>query len=674
MKKLLISAWIVGMALLAVPILSIADNHQDRERDRQERVRLSSVFSIVIEDIVDIVLEQLQTAVVDVVVNQTEGSKGARVETTHDIPEDWNPFWITRRGLAETNTCMLRSGICSNLLLFTAPDDFDGEHEITVTATAERYGTSTVRRFKVSSPTVVPETSVIVSNSASVPSQNLEVNVPAEPLGGIDVTIVGESVTVSSITFNLNFPLNNGSIDGSDITDLILVDGTGTAVVGPVNGMADGTVTFTDVVTFGVGQSTYVLRGMLSTDFDGTDNTIQISTTPNSNWANPLGETSGEPVALQDTVVSGNVMTVTDSGTLTVELDPSSPSYMLAPADTPDIILGVLKFTAANEAQRIERVSLQLSNSAASSSPLDVLFVRLYDGATHVGTGVFLGGNRQTTIILFGEVIIPKDGSKTLVVRGHLSAIGTSDPGTQGALIQVDYDDDAPMGTRSIGQASGAFINATGPDTAVAGVRMFNSLPTFTKLSVPTNNLVNGGGNIFYRFSITADSAGDIGIYKLTFQVATSGVRISVANIYAYTDSGFSTPVPGVRVDGALRQSDIDGLQNVTDVNVVVQNGSGVNTALQIPPGTTRYFEIRGVVILEDTNPAVLTSLRGDAAYPSLPTLMGTASDVDNGIHDDFIWSPNATTTSSLNHRDWTNGYGVLGLPFVNMTPEVLSN
>jgi hypothetical protein len=45
----------------------------------------------------------------------------------------------------------------------------------------------------------------------------------------------------------------------------------------------------------------------------------------------------------------------------------------------------------------------------------------------------------------------------------------------------------------------------------------------------------------------------------------------------------------------------------------------------------------------------------------------------DAGGNNDFIWSPNATGTSNVSSNDWTNGYGLVGLPASNMSAEVLS-
>ena len=78
------------------------------------------------------------------------------------------------------------------------------------------------------------------------------------------------------------------------------------------------------------------------------------------------------------------------------------------------------------------------------------------------------------------------------------------------------------------------------------------------------------------------------------------------------------------------------------------------------------------------TGATVVTNIQGDTTYPALTasTYLDGAVAIDNDVDsngDDFIWSPNATTTSLITHQDWTNGYFVSGLPSDNMDSQTLS-
>jgi hypothetical protein len=116
-----------------------------------------------------------------------------------------------------------------------------------------------------------------------------------------------------------------------------------------------------------------------------------------------------------------------------------------------------------------------------------------------------------------------------------------------------------------------------------------------------------------------------------------------------------------------------DWASSSTDLNILAQTSAGASTTIQVPAGATRYFEVVGTVSGTATGAAVQAQLQGDASYPSLSVFMGTQAGIDADTNDDFIWSPNATTTSSGWAVDWTNGYGIVGLPAANMSAEVLS-
>ena len=390
------------------------------------------------------------------------------------------------------------------------------------------------------------------------------------------------------------------------------------------------------------------------------------------------GVTSSNSVTEGVTAANGQAMTV---GTVTVVVskDSSSPSYTIAAAGSTGVTAGVLNFRASNEAVTLQRVGLKLTNPAASSSPNDLVKVSLWDLSgtvpVQVGTATFTGANRFATSTLTTPVTLPKDLDKDLTIKLDLASIGTSQAGTQGALIAVDADTNG-TNTQGVGQQSGTTVDASGT-AAFDGVRMFKSYPTFAKLSIPSSTLVSGTTMDLYRFTVKANSAGDVGIYKFTVNIATSSTpsgtsstTVTSLKIMAYTDSGFSTPVSGFSPAGQLNDTTTD-LVSSGNTNVLMTASTQGVDYLQIPAGSTYYFRVVGTITMTGSPTAaiVTTNMQGDAAYPELASLLrgAVAVDDDNGAHDDFIWSPNATTTSNLTHLDWTNGYFIPGLPSDNM-------
>jgi hypothetical protein len=221
---------------------------------------------------------------------------------------------------------------------------------------------------------------------------------------------------------------------------------------------------------------------------------------------------------------------------------------------------------------------------------------------------------------------------------------------------------------------------------------MFQSFPTFAKVALSTNTLANGERSLL-RFSVTADDsvAGrGIQVYKFTLRFATTTAILASPNIFAYTDSGFSIPVSGLTSDGSMESTapnmTTEWASSSTDVAVYANTSTGASTTIQIPDGGTRYFEVRGTISNSAAGASISTQLQGDANFPAILALMssttaniqdsmidGGASNKLSSVNDDFLWSPNATTTADLDSDDWTNGFGLIGLPSANMTAEVLS-
>jgi hypothetical protein len=200
-----------------------------------------------------------------------------------------------------------------------------------------------------------------------------------------------------------------------------------------------------------------------------------------------------------------------------------------------------------------------------------------------------------------------------------------------------------------------------------------DSVPTFAKVSLSSSALSNGSDKPLMRFSVTATDE-DLAIAKFTIGVATTGVTVNTINVHAFTSSDFSSPVSGHSADGQLDNADASPTTTGGSVEIYAENSSGTTIGVVVPANTTRYFEVRGTVASAGTGDSAVITLQGDTAYPQLSGLMGTVATVDNdaGSNDDLIWSPYSTTTSGITTLDWTNGYGVPGLPASGFT-ETLS-
>lgn len=516
--------------------------------------------------------------------------------------------------------------------------------------------------------------SVALSVSPTPAAQNVVAGVTGFTVANIqlDATQSGEDVRFA----NMKLSHTETSLTGGDITNCFAWDGStrlNSTAVNPTTSTTEYTYVFDSnlIATKGTVKTIAIKCDIPSSLASGSFSEGFDSTTPGFTGTGVSSGTSITPTIAASNV--GQTLAISTGGSLTVASDASTPTYTVAAAGTTGVTLGVLKFHANNEDVRLDRVALQMSNVAATSSPKDLTRVTLWDGSTQVGTALFTGDTRYATSTLTTSVTILKDSDKLITIKGDLSAIGTGQPGDQGALVQVNFDGNDTTGTQGIGMSSGSTVNPSSSDTTFAGVRVFRSYPTIAETST-NGSLTVGTGVTLERFSVTANSAGGIGLYKFTVNVATSSAStgngtttVNDLKVYAYTDSGYSNPVSGY-TNGQV----VDTIASLVSGG---NNEAVLNSVLSIPAGTTYYFAVKGTVAqVSGTNGSsgyVTTKIGGDAAYPvAIASLMGTASGVDGDANDNFIWSPNATTTSASTHVDWTNGYLIPGLPtdYINGT------
>ncbi|MDO8481941.1 MAG: peptidoglycan-binding domain-containing protein [bacterium] len=332
------------------------------------------------------------------------------------------------------------------------------------------------------------------------------------------------------------------------------------------------------------------------------------------------------------------------AGSLSVSTDSSSPEYRIVAGGSVGVTLGAYRFHASGEGINLDNIGLKLT----SGSPSDLTRVSIWDGGTQVGTAIFIGTNTTASFTRTSPVVVPRDADKILTIRADFEAIGTGRPAKSGDLVKIDVDANG-SNTRGLGLASGLTITATGA-TSVAGVRIYKSYPTVSLDPLPSSGLVDGR---LIRFRVTANPYGDVGLAQIGVRI--SGLAASAngqADLYGYTDSSYSSGIPGFVYGG------INGLP----VSYSSQGGYlWFPRPVEIPAGQTYYFELRdsakGTGLTINTS-ALTTLLLGQSVYAGLVSATSL-----NGKDAGFIWSPNDTTISQFSDSDWTNGYGIPGFP-----------
>ena len=546
-----------------------------------------------------------------------------------------------------------------------------------------------------------------------------------------DATASGEDLRITSQAMAI---VVSGSADPDNLNSCTMYDGatplnTGGNVVSPSSNPTGTNL----AVTFTLDNNLFIPKGTVklvdvkcnidSNATAGQTWSLGITALSGASDTVVVGKTTGTAVTEVTTNGNGPTMTVQTGGSMTVALDPSSPSERYGIAGQTDVGGSVFQITSQFEALKLTKFGFNLASSTASTS--DVLKVSFWDGVTKVGEAVFSSGNFQATSTFSSDFIVPKDTQKVLSTTVDLiskDSIGKANTtgGDSGHLVVINWDGNRTTATEVIGQSSGSTINFTATsNTAAKGIRIVKSYPTLARLSVSTNTLINGDMDL-YRFSVTAPASGDIGLYKMTFRVATGSMATTTSfRLFAYSDSGFST---NAYATNPINQNDVDCIGNsslktsanssctsfsawnalsplgpdfrasTTQVAIYFDplNGTAAipgREAIEVPAGQTRYFKLVGNEANVTTGDSFTVALVGDTAFaPTLTDTGGSGIAVDtlsvadmlegtnllrNG--NNFIWSPNTTTTSATTTNDWLNGYLLPGLPTTEMSQQSFS-
>ncbi len=526
---------------------------------------------------------------------------------------------------------------------------------VTGQTTGNTISLSTAGVFTMNTMTV-KAAALAVSVSASPASQNIVAGAQALTLANFqfDASQSGEDIRFSSVTLT-----NGGTLTSTgNLTSCQLWDGstalnTGSNVVNPTS----STPSFTFDQTFTVPKGTVKTLTLKCNVASGVTGTAIFGITGAQIGAlSVTGVTSGATVTATGSTATGQTLTIA-SGSFAVTIDPSTSNYSTVAAGTNGVTIGTFKFRATNENVNLTKVGLTLSTSTAA----DLGTVYLYQGATLLGSATFTGSNTIATSTLNSALSLTKDTDVLITIKADLANIGSSETGTQGRLVKIDVTN-----AEASGVASGNTLQVGGVTAGVNGVRVFKSFPTVAQDSMSSTGVADGK---LMRFKITADSKGPVGLSNLNISIATSsfvaGGGVTNVKVMVYSDSSYSLPVSGTY--GAAT-GQFGSTFTAPTVSAPTNDFTATTNPLQIPAGTTYYFQVEATVASTQTGTSVTTTLNGDAAYlvngstgPYFvsTTTSGALADTNN----DFVWSGNATTTAVFSSNDWANGYGILGLP-----------
>lgn len=518
--------------------------------------------------------------------------------------------------------------------------------------------------------------SLNVSTSATPAAQNVIIGQQGFTFANftLDASNSGEDVRVTQMALVHRTAVASTQ---TNLANLQLFDGTTplNPIVQPSTvaaTTATSTFSFTNPVVVPKGTSkTLTLKADVNSGTGGTDTHAFGCEGPSCVTA--VGASTANSVTANVTQSAGQTMSLQSSGSLTVADDASNPVSKLVIAGSSKVTMGELRLTATNE--DIDLTSIHFTASAVNSGSLVDEFTTLYlfDGATQVASLTPTTSAAATFTINSGDFRIPKGSAgKKLSVKADVANIQTGSPAESGRGVSLAVAQDAYAAK---GASSGSTIGSGSMSGTFTGnqFNIFKSLPTVSVVNLSSSSLINGTDIELFKFNLTADSNGDIGFFKATFDIATNTASVTSFKLYEYNTDG-STGEQDLSVNGARDVNEVivasgSGNSGTHRLNFLFDTGTdGVDEGGEyrvIGAGEGKQYKLKGSISNTVSGSSVSTKLIGDGAFPSTyPNCAGTAaagcSGIDSDANDSFIWSDlnygNNSTTATIT-KEWFNGY-----------------
>ncbi|MGB0757717.1 MAG: hypothetical protein ACPGO5_04655 [Patescibacteria group bacterium] len=330
---------------------------------------------------------------------------------------------------------------------------------------------------------------------------------------------------------------------------------------------------------------------------------------------------------------------VVHASELSATLSQTSPASDIILANTTNQHMTTISFNAVDEDIEIQDITLTTDAAFANSVSMVNLEYPIQNGT---GTAVGYLSNNKITFTNLG-MYVPKNSASDLRISIDVNSIASgADTGDEGS---IDFDVTGQY--KHIGLSSGIAVtdatkvaagNIEGSDMIVR-----KTMPYVTSVSLPTQTLTNGTNKVISKFMVSADAAGSVSFYQVTWDVLTVGdVEISDPVLY---DTAANLPV-------AASSTIHSGGYRITTIMDPMED-------MEIGAGSSKTFELKATITGSDGGDVVITNLVPNFTWD---TLTGTAAEiaaVDTGL----VWSDMSAQSHSLESTDWTNTKYVDGLP-----------
>ena len=405
----------------------------------------------------------------------------------------------------------------------------------------------------------------------------------------------------------------------------------------------------------------------------------------------------GNAVEETCTTAAGQKMSLAAGGVLNLSAL-TDPASALVIAGTSGVDVAKFSLQAKYEDINLNYLGITLSAPDNGIDPTNeydqVASLALYeDGvSTALGSTDITAANATITP---SSLTIPAGTTKNYTLKATFAALNDASPAESGAGLKFQITSLDATGA----SAGSTTITKNGLDATFNQFNIFKSLPTVTKLAFSGADTITGNSVVsLYKFKITADSAGPIGLFKFTFGISTTTVNLcndatdvtDTTGYYLYMSDSEGSLGTVLSRGGSTPKADMVGTLSGTGGNeVIIETYFDVNdddtdgTAeeqLIINAGDTKYFTLRGTIKTGHSgtvdDESISTVMAGDAAFSH--TALERADETDARGDDDFIWTDlnvdQYSTSTATNTAMYVGGYRVSGLDSTSSTPQTISD
>ncbi|MDP2704040.1 MAG: dockerin type I domain-containing protein [bacterium] len=522
----------------------------------------------------------------------------------------------------------------------------------------------------------LPSESLVVRASSRGDSPSLDLQLAAAPSSatyargsegvpfvGFSFRALGGDVRVESV--QVRGAVYEGSLDAGEVQSLALYDGS-TKVSSELSWSPLASMVFDNLsVRVSEGETKVLtLRGNISASANAGDV-----------YAFSIPAAESRYVKAREILgVSANISgtTANASGTVRVTVAGGGDVSALREADDEESAAGIViagreevlakfRFTAAFEDMTVWKMRLAVTPASRGAGPApgaagEVPRVKLYDGDAQIGSSpgypvVASGDNAGVAFVENLNWKIPRDGTKTLTVKGVLNFIQNG--AESGSAIRAHL---LPAGF----EARGGSSEDTDIQTASGNEKVvYATEPIFT---IPEQEYrVRAGTQPIFMFRVAVHPSGALSWKKIQFDITPS--LATVAALQAE---------PGAQGNVTIRPISLSGYPNLQIARAIgeaIPSGSTGRVTLilaseeMIAAGESKTYEVSLPFAEVGDSPSV--SIRLALQETELISSPASFSGVEKTVNDipSFIWSDRSVSRHSETTSDWTNGRYVSGLP-----------